>query len=344
LKASARDRLDGVLLLDKPVGPSSAQALGRARWLLAAAKAGHGGTLDPLASGVLPVLLGEATKFSHDLLEADKTYEACVRLGITTSTADGEGAVLARVGLLWEDGQRIEHGEALPLVPLSTALVHEACAAFCGRIVQVPPMHSALKKDGRPLYEYARAGLTVDVPTREVTIHAIEVLRIELGQQNASPPNLESIQPAALDVWIRVDCSKGTYIRTLAADIGARLGCGAYLAGLRRTQVGDLKIEQSISLEALEALPDRVARRACLAPVDSLLGSLPRLALAAEEAERFCHGQPIDLSATVMAGDTRLQSESTTIPRLRIYCGERLLGLAQAQGRVLKPLRLLATN
>ena len=306
----ARDRIDGVLVLDKPVGPSSAQALGRTRWLMGAAKAGHGGTLDPLASGLLPVLFGEATKFSDDLLRADKTYEACVRLGISTTTADAEGQCLA-----------------VEPVPQDEALIRSVCAEFVGSIIQVPPAYSAIKRDGRPLYEYARAGIAVEVPSREVQIHALDVLRIERCEAGT-----------IRDVWIRVNCSKGTYIRTLAADIGSRLGCGGHLAALRRTRVGDLVIEQSISLDGLEALADRPERRSCLAPVDSLLNSIERIDLDPISAERFCHGQLVPIPT-----DTQLQSESTTIPRLRIYAGDRLLGLAVPHAGMLKPLRLMST-
>ena len=339
LKVTARDRIDGVLVLDKPIGPSSAQALGRARWLIGAAKAGHGGTLDPLASGLLPILLGEATKFSDDLLVADKTYEACIRLGISTTTADAEGQ--------WLD---------IALAPQDEVAIRQACAEFVGPIVQVPPAYSAIKKDGRPLYEYARAGIAVDVPSREVRVHSLDVLRIgplqglpvrpDAGEQATAGATAgtemltRALDAEALvrDVWIRVDCSKGTYIRTLAADLGSRLGCGAHLAGLRRTRVGELSIEQSISLDALEALAGRSERRACLAPVDSLLGSIRRIDLDTIAAQRFCHGQLVP-----MPTDMPLQSQSTTIARLRIYGGDRLLGLAVPHAGMIKPLRLMST-
>jgi tRNA pseudouridine55 synthase len=259
---------------------------------------------------LLPVLFGEATKFSDDLLRADKTYEACVRLGISTTTADAEGEWLT-----------------VEPVPQDEVLIRSASAEFVGSIIQVPPAYSAIKKDGRPLYEYARAGIAVEVPSREVQIHALDVLRFELGEEGT-----------IRDVWIRVDCSKGTYIRTLAADLGSRLGCGGHLAALRRTRVGDLTIEQSISLDGLEALADRTERRACLAPVDSLLSSVHRIDLDTMNAERFCHGQLVPIPT-----DIQLQSESTTIPRLRIYGGNRLLGLAVPHAGMLKPLRLMST-
>ena len=212
-------------------------------------------------------------------------------------------------------------------VPQDEVLIRSASAEFLGSIIQVPPAYSAIKKDGRPLYEYARAGIAVEVPSREVQIHALDVLRFELSEEGT-----------IRDVWIRVDCSKGTYIRTLAADLGSRLGCGGHLAALRRTRVGDLTIEQSISLDGLESLADRSERRACLAPVDSLLSSVHRIDLDTVNAERFCHGQLVPIPT-----DIQLQSESTTIPRLRIYGGNRLLGLAVPHAGMLKPLRLMST-
>jgi tRNA pseudouridine55 synthase len=225
--------LDGVLLLDKGIGLSSNDALMRAKRLFLAKKAGHTGTLDPLASGLLPLCFGEATKFSQDLLDADKTYEATMRLGIQTSTGDAEGEVL----------------QTRP-VEVSVPDVEAALERFRGPISQVPPMHSALKRDGKPLYEYARAGQVVERVAREVTIHALDLLGAALP-----------------DVTFRVTCSKGTYVRTLAEDIGAALGCGAHLIALRRTGVGALTLDRAVTLEALEAMRARCIARAggCLA-------------------------------------------------------------------------------
>lgn len=205
-KPPRRD-VHGVLLLDKPIGWSSNDALIRAKRLLWAKKAGHTGTLDPLATGLLPLCFGEATKFSQDLLDADKTYETVVRLGIRTSTADAEGEVLSERP-----------------VSVTPEQLQAAIARFVGEIDQVPPMHSALKKDGKPLYEYARAGQTVERAARRVTIYAIDLLATDL--QSAEPT-----------ITLRVSCSKGTYIRTLGEDIGEALGCGGHLVALRRTQV-----------------------------------------------------------------------------------------------------------
>ncbi|PLT20490.1 MULTISPECIES: tRNA pseudouridine(55) synthase TruB [Ralstonia] len=303
VKPPRRD-VHGVLLLDKPIGWSSNDALVRAKRLLWAKKAGHTGTLDPLATGLLPLCFGEATKFSQDLLEADKTYEAIVRLGIRTSTADAEGEVLSERP-----------------VSVTPEQLQAAVAGFVGEIDQVPPMHSALKKDGKPLYEYARAGQTVDRAARRVTIHAIDVLATDL----------EAAEPT---VTLRVSCSKGTYIRTLGEDIGEALGCGAHLVALRRTRVGELTLDGAVRLEALDAATED-ARIALLAPVDALLQTLPRLELDAEQSRRFLHGQRLPLHLTLPNAD-----------HVRVY-GVRdgavasLLGVAVWRGGVLRPERLV---
>ncbi|WP_324156511.1 tRNA pseudouridine(55) synthase TruB [Ideonella sp.] len=252
-----RRALHGVLLLDKPVGLSSNDALQKAKRLYRAEKAGHTGTLDPLASGLLPICFGAATKFSQASLDADKAYTAVLRLGQRTTGGDREGDVI----------------EERP-VEVTPAQIDAACAAFVGAIDQVPPMHSALKKDGRALYEYARAGIEVEREARRVTIHAIDML----GWDDAS-----------LELTIGVRCSKGTYIRTLAEDIGERLGCGAHLAALRRTGTGALTLAGAITLDALAGL-DEPARDALLHPPDCLLGDWPLLRLAEAEAARFLSG------------------------------------------------------
>ena len=277
-------QVDGVLLLDKPFGMTSNDALQKARRLFSAAKGGHTGTLDPLASGLLPLCFGEATKFSADLLDADKTYEAELRLGVVTDSGDAEGVVVATAAVnVVEDDVR----SVLP--------------RFVGDILQVPPMHSALKRDGRPLYELARQGIVVERAARSVTIHAIELLGC-----------------AGDVVRLRVDCSKGTYIRVLAADIGRALGCGAHLGALRRTAVGGLDVGQAVTLAALEAV-DEAARGAWLRPVDALLQDLPSVAVDGEAALRFAHGNPVDLPAG-LAG------------RIRVYAGGCLLGTGEPGG------------
>ena len=277
-------QVDGVLLLDKPIGMTSNDALQKARRLFSAAKAGHTGTLDPLASGLLPLCFGEATKFSADLLDADKTYVATLKLGITTDSGDAEGLVL--------ETRPVTVGEAELLAVLPR---------FTGPISQVPPMYSALKLNGRPLYELARKGVVVERAPRHITIHALELLAWE-G-----------------DVAVlRVACSKGTYVRVLAEDIGAALGCGAHLIGLRRTVVGDLQLAEAVTLSELEALAEE-ERKSRLAPVDTLLQSLPVVALDSASCERFCHGNPV-------AAPPELSG------KCRVYGESRLLGVGEVTG------------
>ncbi|NIF70654.1 tRNA pseudouridine(55) synthase TruB [Burkholderia sp. Ap-962] len=298
-----RRLLDGVLLLDKPIGLSSNDALIRAKRLYLAKKAGHTGTLDPLASGLLPLCFGEATKFSQDLLEADKTYEATMRLGIRTTTGDAEG-------------EAIETRE----VRADRAAIEAVLPRFLGEIVQVPPMYSALKRDGKPLYEYARAGQTVEREGRQVTIHLLELLDCALP-----------------DVSFRVTCSKGTYVRTLAEDIGEALGCGAHLVALRRTGVGALTLEHAVTLDALSDA-EVAERDRWLQPVDALLSTFVRVQLTAEEAKRFRHGQRLRLASVpelgVQDGD-----------RVRVYDeAECLLGVARLSEGVLAPERLVVSG
>ena len=251
-----RRPLHGVLLRDKPLGLSSNDALQKAKWLLRAEKAGHTGTLDPLATGLLPLCFGAATKFSQLSLDADKRYLATLALGVRTTTGDAEGEVL----------ERHEAGH------ITREQVEAACAAFVGDIDQTPPMYSALKHEGKALYEYARAGVEIERKSRRVTIHAIAIVAMQAGT-----------------VTLDVRCSKGTYIRTLAEDIGAKLGVGASLAALRRTGSGGLTLEGSVTLAQIEALPDE-ARAALLTSPDRLLAESPELRLDAAEASRFLSG------------------------------------------------------
>ena len=244
-----------MLLLDKPLGLSSNDALQQAKRLFRAEKAGHTGTLDPLASGLLPLCFGAATKFSQASLDADKRYLATLKLGQTTSTGDAEGELL----------QQCE-------VALDRAAIDAALARFSGTIEQLPPMHSALKHEGRALYDYARKGLSVERKPRSVTIRRIDVVDWH-GDS------------LVLDVC----CSKGTYIRTLAEDIGAALGCGAHLSALRRTASGALRVEDALTLEALAAM-DEALRDARLKPADTLLAAWPSVRLPDDEAGRFLTG------------------------------------------------------
>jgi tRNA pseudouridine55 synthase len=254
-----RRPVHGVLLLDKPLGLSSNQALQKAKWLFRADKAGHTGTLDPLATGVLPLCFGAATKFSQMHLDADKTYAATARLGIKTNTGDAEGDVI----------------EERP-VNVTEADVVRVTECFTGPMQQVPPMHSALKKNGKALYEYARAGLEVEREARSVNIYKLK------AAADLSKPEQAAIK-------LKVTCSKGTYIRTLAEDMGEALGCGAHLTALRRTATGRFEESQCISLEALTAMSED-ERMACLLPVEALLVDHTPVTLDSENAGRFLSG------------------------------------------------------
>ena len=254
-----RRAVHGVLLLDKPLGLSSNDALQKAKRLYRAEKAGHTGTLDPLATGLLPLCFGAATKFSQISLDADKSYRATLKLGVTTTTADAEGDV-------------IETRE----VSVTRAQLQAACEKFTGLIEQVPPMYSALKRDGKALYEYARAGIEVEREARAVTIYGIDIVNDPRAGDD--------------DRWtIDVRCSKGTYIRTLAEDIGAALGCGAHLAALRRTGSGALSLDGALTLEQLAAMSDD-ERDAALMDADALLAHWPVVRLGTEDAGRFLTG------------------------------------------------------
>jgi tRNA pseudouridine55 synthase len=250
-----RRALHGVLLLDKPLGWSSNDALQKAKGLLRADKGGHTGTLDPMATGLLPLCFGAATKFAQVNLEADKRYTATLRLGERTSTGDGEGEVIERRP-----------------VTCDRAGVEAACARFVGRIEQLPPMHSALKHEGRALYDYARAGVEVARAPRVVHVRHLAVIRWE-----------------APLLTLEIACSKGTYVRVLAEDLGAALGCGATLAALRRTASGPLSLEGAITIDALAALPEP-EREALLRPADCLLADWPAVQLPDDEAGRFLTG------------------------------------------------------
>lgn len=271
-----RRAVNGVLVLDKPRGMSSNQALQKVRWLLNAEKAGHTGSLDPLATGVLPLCFGEATKFSQYLLDADKGYETLARLGVTTTTGDAEGEVL-------EERQVTVGREALEAV----------LPRFRGEIEQVPPMYSALKKDGQPLYKLARAGEVVEREARSVTIARLELLAFEA--------------PCAT---LAVSCSKGTYIRTLVEDIGHKLGCGAHVAALRRTQAGPFGLAQAVTLEELVQVHAEGGNEALdrfLLPVDAGLEHWPLLQLSEHSAYYWLHGQPVRAPEAPKFGMLRVQ-------------------------------------
>jgi tRNA pseudouridine55 synthase len=284
---------DGALLLDKPVGPSSNGVLQEAKRLLGAKKAGHGGTLDPLASGLLLLLFGEATKFAGLLLDQDKEYLASVKLGEKTATGDAEGEILERKE-----------------VTVRRPDVDAVLERFRGEIEQLPPMHSALKRDGVPLYKLARQGKAVERAPRRVRILELEVVSFE-------PPRLD----------LRVRCSKGTYIRTLAEDIGTALGTGAHLSGLRRTASGRFRIEDAVSLEALRRL-EPAARSDRVLPLVALVHGLPRAALDAGAEARLRNGQALEISGLAEGVVAVVGADGA------------LIGLGRSEGGVLRPLRL----
>ena len=289
--------IDGVMLLDKPAGITSSTAVQKVRRLFDAAKAGHTGTLDPQATGLLPICLGEATKFAHLLLDAEKGYLATVRLGITTETGDSEGKVLARA-----DGRRTR-GE-----------IEAVLERFRGPILQTPPMYSAVKHEGQRLYRLARAGTEVEREPRSIVIHRLELTALE-GEE----------------VTLSVTCSKGTYIRVLAEDIGQALGCGASLAALRREAVGSMTLSNSVTLERLEDLQP-AERQALLQPPDTLVAALPRLDLDAAAAGRILQGQAVEHDGADQKG------------LARVYGPDRsFLGIVEvaSPGRI-KPRRLKA--
>ncbi len=288
--------VNGVLLLDKPLGFSSNQALQKVKWLFQAAKAGHTGTLDPLATGLLPICLGEATKFAQYVTDADKTYFATIKLGITTTTADAEGEVLS----------------ALP-VNVTHTQFQQACNKFIGEISQLPPMYSALKHEGKPLYAYAREGVDIARQTRLISIKNI-IVNTFLGDV----------------AQITVSCSKGTYIRTLAEDIGKNLGCGAHLIALRRTETAGYLLPQAVTIEQLEVLSIE-AREALLLPIDSAIESLPVVTLNADATYFIMQGQAVWMADKIPNSDLRLYDENNT------FLG---LGFLQDDGKI-APKRLI---
>jgi len=293
----ARRPVHGVLLLDKDADLSSNAVLQRAKRLYRAEKAGHTGTLDPLASGLLPLCFGAATKFAHASLDADKRYLARLRLGVTTATGDREGEVVRTVAQ----------------VAVDRAALQSACDRFVGAIDQIPPMHSALKRAGKPLYEYARAGIELERAARRVRIDSIRVVEGEA------------------DLWtIDVRCSKGTYIRTLGEDIGAALGCGAHLDALRRIASGDLDVGAACTLAELDEL-DEAALDARLLPPDALVAAWPRVVLSDDDAGRFLAG-------------VRRRLDLDDAPALRVYGPERgaFLGTGHVVAGELIASRLLS--
>ena len=289
---------DGVLLLDKPAGLTSTRALARAKRALGSLKAGHTGTLDPFATGLLPLVFGEATKFSRFLLDARKAYDATLRLGEETATGDTEAEVHARTP-----------------VTADLARIDAVLADFVGPQDQVPPMHSAVRIDGQRLYDLARAGKEVERAARRIEILALERLAYD-----------------GRDLTVRVECSKGTYVRKLAQDVGAALGCGAHLVALRRTSVGALRLADSVTFETLEAEGPQAAARHLLA-TEVLVSGLPRLDADASETTRFLHGR-------VLARPPAHPGEDVAV----FSSDGRFLGVGRQAPGGIAPLRLMATG
>ena len=297
-------RIDGVVLLDKPSGMSSQSAVTSVKRLLHAEKAGHTGTLDPMATGLLPVCLGEATKYSQDLLDADKVYQAKLRFGIQTDTGDAQGQIIAEKSTAEVTDNAMAQGLMEGILP-----------RFTGEIEQVPPMYSALKRDGKPLYEYARSGIEIEREPRKITIYSITLLNVQWPE-----------------IDIEVHCSKGTYIRVLAEDIGHALGCGAHLIGLRRTMVGHLSLVQAATLENLQHPSPQVL------PVDALLQTLPELTVDDHQAKRLEMGQRVPCAlniATQWANSLFRIYRSQALP-------QNFIGTADWRSGVLHPRRFIA--
>ncbi len=296
-----RRAISGVLLLDKPPGLSSSAACQRVKRLYRAERAGHTGTLDPFATGLLPIALGEATKFSSGLLGADKTYETHARLGIRTDTGDLDGEVIAE----------------RPTTHDATALA-AALARLAEAVEQIPPMYSALKRDGRPLYEYARAGVVVERAARSMTIHSLDLLGAT-----------ESV------LHLRIRCSKGTYIRTLIDDLGEMLGCGAHLTALRRTAIASIDIARAHTLHEIEILGEAALDR-MLDPPDSLVGTYPAIALDDTATRKLVLGQTVATEPSIIGKSALMRAYDST---------GKFLGMVQRQddGRI-KPERLVRTG
>ncbi len=284
-----------MLLFDKPLELSSNDALQKIRRLFQAEKAGHTGTLDPLATGLLPICFGEATKYSNALLDADKTYTALLRLGQTTTTGDAEGEITGEFPVNFCQSQ-----------------LDGVLEKFRGEIMQLPPMYSALKHQGKPLYEYIREGITIERPERAVLIHELTVNR-----------------RAGNEMEISVRCSKGTYVRTLAEDIGAALGCGAHLIALRRTAIAHLKLSDGYTWERLSEMAES-ERDACLMPLDFLMPDMPKLVLDEVQIRRMAQGQRLGMEVELPDG------------KLALYGPAGFVGVGIKLGRRIAPERLIS--
>ena len=296
--------ISGVLLLDKPIGITSNQALQITKRLFNASKAGHTGTLDPLATGLLPVCFGEATKFSSALLGADKTYTATLKLGYISSTGDADGEISVA-------------GD----VNLTSKQIKLALQGLTGKILQTPPMYSALKHQGKPLYTYARKGIEIERKSREITIYDLQVVAFEENNMN-----------------IMVKCSTGTYIRTLAEDLGKILGCGgAYITSLNRNEIGNLNLSDAYTLDMLKSMSS-AQFDACLHPTDTLLHNLPAVFMNNTDSQNLLNGQVVT--------NTALANKFQENEKIRIYNDEKqFLGLGEITAcGAITPKRLIATS
>lgn len=294
----SKQNISGVFLLNKPYGLSSNAALQKTKRIFNAAKAGHTGTLDPLATGLLPICFGEATKFSSFLLDADKEYIATIKLGVATTTYDAEGEITAN-----------------NKVTSSKAEILDCINSFLGKITQYPPIYSALKVKGRALYDYARNGEEVEIKSREITIHELELIKF-INED---------------EFILRILSSKGTYIRSLAHDIGQKLGCGAHLSGLLRTKTNHFNIQQAKSLEELlDIVPEELMN--ALLPTDILVGHLGKIELSDTQYEKIKNGHPC-----------LLLTENEALPLVRLYRNNIFLGIATSENHNIKPIRLCNT-
>jgi tRNA pseudouridine55 synthase len=290
--------IHGVILLDKPLGISSNRALQKVRGIFKARKAGHTGSLDPFATGLLPICLGEASKTAAFMLEAGKRYRARARLGEATTTGDIEGEVI----------------QALPVPEIDVQLIDQVLQKFVGEIEQVPPMYSALKHEGKPLYEYARAGIEIERPSRPITIYQLELVEWQ-------PPHLV----------FDVHCSKGTYVRTLAEDIAKALHSCAHLVELRRTEVEPFDASSMVTLEQLQEACDQGDLTALLLPIDAGLPDWPRIDIDSFQLEKFAHGNHFPITF-----------DETAVGNVRVYGPEKsLLGLANLSSTgILQPIKV----
>ena len=296
--------INGILLLDKPFGSSSNAALQKVRYLFDAKKAGHTGSLDPLATGVLPICFGEASKVTAYLLESDKRYTCTAQLGVTTTTGDKEGEIL----------------QTRDITPFDQAAIENILETFRGEIKQIPPMYSALKHNGQPLYKLARQGIDIKRKARDVTIHELKLIKFDK-------------ETLTLDIH----CSKGTYIRTLAQDIGEALSCGAHLSMLRRTHVSPFNCEKLYSIEEIETLSKQNGLLDILLPIDSALPNLPHITLNNAQANQIKNGLKVNIE----------KDELAKAPLIRLYLenGEFIgIGRYSSSDKTLAPKRLMRTN